>query len=125
MEKISNYYSLSTEMVEKLRKEKNIKIKNNIYVDKDNEFIWPNEEKSKCSDGFCYALKTQIAILSNGIVVPCCLDSEGIINLGNIFEESLEEIIESKKYKQLKKLFQDRKPSEKLCQKCTFKDRFK
>lgn len=123
VEKIKSYYNLSTEIVDKLYTEDNVLIKNNIYVDKDNEFKWPTLNNNHNSCGYCYALKTHIAILSNGVVVPCCLDSEGIINLGNIFEQELEEIINSKRYQQLKKSFQDRKPSETLCCKCTFKDR--
>ena len=123
VEKIINHYNLSTETVEKIYSQTNIKINDNIYVDKDNEFIWPSLISEHNSCGYCYALKTQIAILSNGTVVPCCLDSNGIINLGNIFENSLEEIIKSKRYQELKKSFQDRKPTELLCQKCSFKDR--
>ena len=123
VEKIIDYYNLSTEIVEKIYNENNIKINNNIYVDKDDEFVWPTLENNHNSYGYCHALKTHLAILSNGVVVPCCLDSEGIINLGNIFEHSLEEIIKSYKYQNLQKSFQDRKPSQLLCQKCTFKDR--
>ena len=123
MEKIIDYYNLSPEIVEKIYNENNIKINNNIYVDKDDEFVWPTLENNHNSYGYCHALKTHLAILSNGVVVPCCLDSEGIINLGNIFEHSLEEIIKSYKYQNLQKSFQDRKPSQLLCQKCTFKDR--
>lgn len=123
VEKIKSYYNLSTEIVEKLYNKNNINIKDNIYVDKDNKFEWPNLKSINNSCGYCYALKTQIAILSDGTVVPCCLDSEGIINLGNIFTTNLEEIINSKKFQALKKSFQDRKPIEELCQKCTFKNR--
>ena len=121
--KIKDYYNLSTEVVEKIKKEKNIKISSTIYVDKDNEFIWPVENDYK-SSGYCYALKTQIAILSDGTVVPCCLDSNGKIELGNIFKESLEDIINKEKYQNLKKSFSDRKPCERLCQSCTFKEKF-
>lgn len=121
--KIKDYYNLSTEVVEKIKKEKNIKISSTIYVDKDNEFIWPVENDYK-SRGYCYALKTQIAILSDGTVVPCCLDSNGKIELGNIFKESLEDIINKEKYQNLKKSFSERKPCEKLCQSCTFKEKF-
>ena len=120
VEKLKKYYKLSTETVEKLKKEKNIKISSTIYVDKDNEFNWPKLTNNK-SCGYCYALKTQIAILSDGTVVPCCLDSDGIINLGNIYQESIEEIEKKERYQKLKKSFQDRKPSELLCQSCTFK----
>ena len=120
VEKLKKYYKLSTETVEKLKKEKNIKISSTIYVDKDNEFNWPKLTNNK-SCGYCYALKTQTAILSDGTVVPCCLDSDGIINLGNIYQESIEEIEKKERYQKLKKSFQDRKPSELLCQSCTFK----
>lgn len=124
VENIKEYYKLSQETVEKINKEKNIKISSTIYVDKDNEFVWP-EISDYQSAGYCYALKTHIAILCDGTVVPCCLDSNGEIALGNIFKENLEAIIKSERYQLLKKSFRDRKPSEKLCQSCKFKERLK
>lgn len=122
VEKLEKYYNLSPETVEKLKNEDNIKISSTIYVDKDNEFKWPEITNHK-SCGYCHALKTQIVILADGTVVPCCLDSNGIINLGNIYKESIEEIQNKERYKKLKKSFQARKPEEKLCQSCTFKER--
>lgn len=118
--KLKEYYNLSTETVEKLKTDKNIKISSTIYVDKDNEFDWPEITTNK-SCGYCHALKTQIAILVDGTVVPCCLDSNGIIELGNIFNDSLEIIQTRKRYQKLKQSFRDRKPSEELCKSCTFK----
>lgn len=123
VEKIQKYYNLSTGVVEKIRRENNIKISSTIYVDKDNEFEWPTITNYK-SCGYCFALKTQIAILVDGTVVPCCLDSNGEVELGNIFKENIVEIISSKRYQTLKKSFQDRKPSEKLCKSCKFKEKF-
>ena len=125
VEKIIEYYKLSPETVEKIYKENNVKITSTIYVDKDNEFEWPDDNKNETTNGFCMALKTQIAILVDGTVVPCCLDSNGKINLGNIYTESFESIINSKRCQDLKKSFQDRKPCEKLCLSCTYKNRFK
>lgn len=122
VQKLERYYNLSTETVERLKIENNVKISSTIYVDKDNEFKWP-EITSHKSCGYCHALKTQIAILVDGTVIPCCLDSNGIINLGNIFKESIEDIQKKDKYQNLKKSFQDRKPCEPLCQSCTFKER--
>lgn len=119
--KIKKYYQLSPEVVEKIKKEKNIKISSTIYVDKDNQFIWPHITSYK-SRGYCHALKTHIAILVDGTVVPCCLDSNGLINLGNVFKNNLDSIIQSEKYIKLQKSFQDRNPIEKLCQSCTFKE---
>lgn len=121
--KIINHYNLDKEFIEKVKTENNIKINSTTYVDKDNEFTWP-EINNYQSNGYCYALKTQIAILSDGTVVPCCLDSNGQIELGNIFNNTLEEIMNSERYQNLKKSFQDRKPCEELCKSCTFKERF-
>ena len=125
VEKIIDYYKLSPETVEKIYNENNVKITPTIYVDKDNEFEWPDDNKEETTNGFCMALKTQIAILVDGTVVPCCLDSNGKINLGNIYTDSFESIINSKRCQDLKKSFQDRKPCEKLCLSCTYKNRFK
>lgn len=122
VDKIKEHYNLSPETVDKIINENNIKVKDNIYVDKDNEFIWPTVNKHK-SEGYCYALKTQIGILVDGTVVPCCLDSNGVIELGNIYKQDLKEIITSDRYKNLQKSFQNRKPCEELCKSCTFKER--
>ena len=122
VDKIKNYYNLSTETVEKIKKEKNIKIKFTIYVDKDNYFEWPTINNHK-SCGYCYALKTHIAILVDGTVVPCCLDADGVIYLGNIYNNSLKDIINSNMYIELKKSFQRRQPINLLCQSCTFKEK--
>ena len=123
VEKIKKHYHLPEEIVKKIKKENNVKISSTIYVDKDNEFVWPEITSNK-SCGYCYACKTHIAILVDGTVVPCCLDANAKIPLGNIFSTDLKTIINSKKYQELKKSFEDRKPSEELCQSCTFKNRF-
>ena len=70
-------------------------------------------------------LKSHIAILVEGTVVPFYLDTDGIINLGNIFDNSIEKIINSKRYKNLKQSFQDNKPWEKLCISCKYKEKSK
>lgn len=122
VEKIKEYYNLSTEIVDKIKNESNIKIYPQIYVDKNNEFVWPTINNHK-SCGYCHALSTHIAILVDGTVIPCCLDSNGIINLGNIYKDDLKNIINSNRYQKLLKSFRDRKPSEELCKSCTFKEK--
>lgn len=123
VEKIKDYYNLSTETVEKIKNENNIKISSTIYVDKDNEFVWPTVNNYK-SNGYCYGLNTHIAILVDGTVVPCCLDSNGIIELGNIYKDNLENIINSDRYQNLLKSLRNRKPCEELCKSCLFKEKF-
>mgnify|MGYP003296072727 CR=1 FL=1 len=61
------------------------------------------------NEGTCMGLRNQIAILANGDVVPCCLDSEACILLGNIFETSLEDILNSEKSQNIIKGFQNGK----------------
>ena len=124
VEKIKEYYKLSTDIVDKIKKEQNIKIASNIYLDKANKFEWPTMDNETERNGYCYALKTQIAILVDGTVIPCCLDSSGKNSLGNIYKDSFKNIIEGEKFLKLKKSFEDRKPISELCRKCTFKDKF-
>lgn len=125
VEKIINSYKLSTEIVEKLYIEPSVKIDFNTFVDKENLFKWPNLELDEISHGFCYGLKTHIGILVDGTVVPCCLDGEGTINLGNIYEETLEEILNKDRTRSIIDNFKNNKCSEELCLKCPFKNKFK
>lgn len=124
VENLKTYYKLSTDTVNKLINDKHIHLKDNIYVDKATMFTWPSLDNDYYNEiGTCYALKDQLAILVNGDVVPCCLDSCGIIKLGNIYEEDLDDIINSDRYQKMLLGFRNRKVSEELCKKCSFKDR--
>lgn len=125
VEKIINHYQLSPEIVEKLKKDTNIKINSHTYVNKANQFIWPDINNDYYKEtGYCYALKEQLAILVDGTVVPCCLDSNGIINLGNIYNNDLSEIIGSSHYQEMRIGFCNRKVTEELCKHCSYKERF-
>ena len=124
IDKISEYYELDDSLKESILKEKSTKIDINTFVDKDNLFEWPDLNNSVDKDGFCYALKTHIGILSDGTVVPCCLDRDGIINLGNIFKESLDDILNKKITKDIIDGFKNNKAVHPLCKKCNFRDRF-
>lgn len=96
----------------------------NIYLSTASKFKWPSLKDSTSSNGYCHALKDQIAILVDGTVVPCCLDNNGDINLGNIFEESLEYILQKEKTLKIIENFKNRIATEELCKKCTYKNRF-
>lgn len=101
------------------------KLDNNIFLSIENEFDWPDMQAgNEKEDGYCYGLKDHIAILVDGTVVPCCLDHRANINLGNIYEQSLEDILNSDRVKNIINGFQNRKAIEKLCKNCNFKDRF-
>lgn len=122
--KMKNHYNLSTNIVDKIISEKNIKIRDNLYIDKDYEFDWPKLTNKKSDIGTCLGTKSHIAILSDGNVTPCCLDSEGIIKLGNIFENDLDEILNGKLFIEINNGFKNNKIVCELCKCCTFRDRF-
>ena len=96
-----------------------------IYLEYANRFSWPDmgaeEEREK---KFCYGMRDQIGVLVDGRVVPCCLDAEGDIALGNIFETSLDEIISSKRAVDILRGFDSRQAVEELCRRCKYADRF-
>ena len=102
----------------------NIILDKNVYLNKDEEFDWPNINNSYYDEkGTCLGLKSHIGILSDGTVVICCLDSNGLSNLGNIFNTSLEEILDNSKY--IIDNFNNNKCVLDLCKHCSFKDKFK
>ena len=122
--KIIEYYKLDQEIVEKLKNENSIKIDDNTFVNKENLFIWPDDYTGYTIDSFCYGLDSHIGILSNGTVVPCCLDSTGEINLGNIFNEELSDILDKEFVRNIIDGFKNNKSYCNLCKKCNFRNRF-
>lgn len=104
---------------------KRIRIKKNLFVDLDEEFEWPNLDQTfQSKTGYCHAGTKMMAILSNGDVSPCCLDANGIINLGNIHQIGFKQIITSEKYLNTIEGFKKRLCVEPLCQGCTYRLRF-
>ena len=102
-----------------------IKLDDKIYLSLEEEFTWPSLEDSYYNEiGSCYGGRTHLSILNDGTVIICCLDGEGVSNLGNIFELSFEEILASDKYKNIIKGFNDRKVYLDICKHCSYKERF-
>lgn len=113
----------SVEKIEDLQDKKTLS--KNIFLSIEKEFEWPQlEVVNESSCGTCYALRDHIAILVDGSVVPCCLDNDGIINLGSIYHSDLQEILNTSKVKDMMNGFQNNLKTEDLCKKCNFKDRF-
>lgn len=125
LEIIEKEFSLDYFIEEKVEPGKGVKIAKNIYLNQDHEFEWPSlDAKEYTGKGFCHALRTQAAILSNGTVVPCCLDGEGVINLGNVYEQSFSEIIEGERANAIFEGFSRREAVEELCRKCGYRQKF-
>ena len=95
-----------------------------LYLEQAEKFDWPDLEAAEQDTRFCLALRDQAAVLVDGTVVPCCLDHEGDIPLGNIFDTPMEEILAAPRARALYDGFSRGKPSEALCRRCGFARRF-
>lgn len=99
----------------------NVTLEKNVFISVSEEFIWPDLENVETyKKGKCYGLVDHIGILVDGTIVPCCLDSKGDINLGNIYESELNEIVNNTRSQKIINGFKENKKIEKLCQKCNF-----
>ena len=126
--------SLNAEILEKLKKSytgewikrySGYRIAYRTFLEFDGIFTWPSQsEADPIEKGRCHALSRQIAILADGTVAPCCLDSEGAIALGNLFSEELSDILGGDVAQKIKKGFNSCKMIHPVCQKCTYARRF-
>ena len=90
-----------------------------VFLEWGEKFDWPDINGGILSDtGFCYGLRDQIGILCDGTVVPCCLDRNGDIALGNLYEQSLDEILSSPRAHNIYEGFTKHECREELCRRC-------
>ena len=102
-----------------------IRIREKVFLELGERFEWPDSHAEiKGSRFYCYGLKDQFGILSDGTVVPCCLDSDGVISLGNIFTDDLSEILHSPRAQAMLEGFKCGKATEDLCRRCGYAQRF-
>lgn len=103
-----------------------IRIADRVYLEHGDKFDWPDlsapDGGAQC---FCYGLRDQIGVLCDGTVVPCCLDHEGDIPLGNLFEQDLEQILQSQRAKSIYNGFSVDNAVEPLCRRCGYARRFR
>ena len=98
---------------------------NRLYLHFDTRFEWPNLNAPLQSDaGTCRALSSHLGILSDGTVVPCCLDKEGVTVLGDARRQTLAEILEGERADRMIQGFKRGRLVEDLCRRCTFISRF-
>ena len=101
-----------------------VRIARHILIHFDSYFEWPSLMNTVTSDGYCHGLSSHIGILCDGRVVPCCLDGEGVMMLGDLHMQSLSEILNTKRVMLIREGFKKGKAYEELCQKCSYKERF-
>ncbi|MDD6467707.1 MAG: radical SAM/SPASM domain-containing protein [Erysipelotrichaceae bacterium] len=101
-----------------------IALKHRVRLQFEHKFTWPIDATQQDETGFCQGLRSHVAILVNGDVVPCCLDNEGTICLGNCFTTPFEEILHQPLAKAIYQGFSERKVVHPLCSACSYKQRF-
>ena len=98
-----------------------VKLDEGVYLEHGEKFDWPD---LGAQDGgervFCYGLRDQVGVLCDGTVVPCCLDHEGDVPLGNLLEQTMDEILEQPGTQAICAGFEQGKAVEELCRKCGF-----
>lgn len=115
---INNRYKTN---INKLENNTKVKVVSNLIIDTFHEFIWPDLNNSYYNEiGTCKGLIDHIGILSDGTVIPCCLDTTGTINLGNIYNEDIEEILNKEIVKDMIKGFKNSFKCQELCKHCSF-----
>mgnify|MGYP003306068336 CR=1 FL=1 len=115
---INNRYNVNIDSIDNNTKNK---IASNLIIDSFHEFIWPDLNNNYYNDkGKCMGLIDHIGILSDGTVVPCCLDSQGIINLGNIYDDDLDILLDNKIVTDMICGFKNGFKCQELCKHCSF-----
>lgn len=96
-----------------------------IFLEYGDKFDWPDlTARDGGEQAFCYGLRDQIGVLCDGTVVPCCLDHEGDLTLGNLHQQSMEDILSSSRAKAIYSGFSNHTAVEELCRKCGYARRF-
>ena len=102
------------------------RIRDKLHLEYGEHFEWPDMNAEDMGERvFCHGLGDHFAILADGRVVPCCLDAEGDMTLGNIFESDIRNILTSPRATAIKEGFANKKAAEELCRKCSYARRFK
>lgn len=100
------------------------KLGEKLFLESAERFDWPIQSGQREDTQFCHGLRRQIGVLCDGTVVPCCLDGEGLIPLGNLLREELGDILASPRATAMREGFARRQPSEELCRRCGYARRF-
>ena len=104
-----------------VQERRGVRLGERVYLEHGEKFDWPELSAPDAGEQvFCYGLRDQLGVLCDGTVVPCCLDHEGDIPLGNLFEQSMEEILATPRAQAIFNGFEHGLAVEDLCRRCGF-----
>ena len=102
------------------------RIRHKLHLEYGDRFEWPDVECDELGDTvFCHGLGDHFGILVDGRIVPCCLDREGVIELGNAYTDDISKALISPKAQKIRDGFKCKRAVEELCRKCGYARRFK
>lgn len=121
LREIATKYDLPLNLLADKTKGNGIKLTEHVFLQRAPRFQWPEENGEQTqTEKTCYALRDHIAVLVDGEVIPCCLDANAILKLGNIFDNNLSDILNSEKSQKIRNGFLNNKITENLCKTCGF-----
>lgn len=122
LRQLEDFFALPAKLVDALTPGQGITLAPRVFLSQNPRFTWPHGEAPDLGDnGTCRGLRDHVAILVDGTVVPCCLDAEADIGLGNIHAQPFSEILASPRATALGHGFRQQKLVEPLCRRCTFR----
>jgi radical SAM protein with 4Fe4S-binding SPASM domain len=125
LSRLEKFFALSEPLAGTAGVGQGVKLAEKIYLSQKDLFAWPSLAEPDLGErGTCRGLRDQVAILVDGTVVPCCLDAEGNMPLGNVFEEPFGEIVAGARAARISRGFRERNVVEELCRRCSYRERF-
>ena len=124
--RLGNYFGLPAAFLGNTPTGRGIVLAPQVFFSREKGFTWPHGAAPDLGPhGYCRGLRDHIAILVDGTVVPCCLDAEGDMELGNIFRATLPEILADSRATSIRTGFARRQLVESVCRRCTYRQRFR
>ena len=101
------------------------RIRDGLFLEWGDRFAWPDMAAPDYGKNItCYGMRDHFGILSDGTVVPCCLDSNGVIALGNVYTQELSDILSSPRAEGIAEGFRCHRAQEELCRHCGYAQKF-
>jgi len=118
-------FALPKPAVAELRRGRGIPLTPRVFLNPEPRFVWPRLAAPDLGGrGVCRGLRDHLAILVDGTVVPCCLDAEGVMALGNIFCQDVDAILAGSRARRIREGFGHQWLVESLCRRCSYRLRF-
>lgn len=125
LERLTSAFGVSSLRGADLKAERGIPLAKRVFLNPEAQFAWPHLSAPDGGEyGYCRGLRDHLAILVDGTVVPCCLDAEGLLALGNLFQQSLAAILAGSRARKMREAFAHQWLVEPLCRRCTYRIRF-